>query len=510
MERANEGVEVYPEATKTGYSLDKWVDSEGNELSIHSIEEGKTFYASWIDDIAPVISISATSNISPNQTLSIGASDEGSGVDGYYIGLDNPDEVEVLYGTEMSTVVQTPGTYFCSARDKDGNVSTETITFDVFTLNANGGSVESESVLVRHNDTFVLPIATKYGYSGSWYEDGTDVPVTETVVNGNRAFTMQWTANNYIVTFDTNGGVFIADDGTTSTTSTKTVTYDDVYGNFPTPSKDGHTFLGWYTAASGGEQIVADNKVTTAENIMLYALFAKPSCTVTFNANGGSCSTTSCEVIGGNTIGTLPTPSRSGYSFVGWFTDTTGTAQVVTSTRVFDDITVYALWNGGTPATVWDGNVNNYAQIGYSVPETIYDWTVNNYAESDYSKYTYSTSYTYALPTKINQVTLTLPSQSTISNSFWPTTPILYWKKFYTATASVYVDGTLCGSIAVSHTGSLASYTCTFDQPVEGQVVKVVFSRNTYAFKGGQYFHAQELNMYGCAWWVWLSEVTIN
>jgi uncharacterized repeat protein (TIGR02543 family) len=67
--------------------------------------------------------------------------------------------------------------------------------------------------------------------------------------------------------------------------------------------------------------------------------------TVTFNANGGSCSTTSREVEQGSAIGTLPTPTRSGYRFVGWYTAKDGgSAPITASTTVSDAVTYYAHW----------------------------------------------------------------------------------------------------------------------------------------------------------------------
>ena len=42
---------------------------------------------------------------------------------------------------------------------------------------------------------------------------------------------------------------------------------------------------------------------------------------VTFDANGGSVTTTSKDVYVNSTYGTLPTPTRSGYKFMGWFDD---------------------------------------------------------------------------------------------------------------------------------------------------------------------------------------------
>ena len=70
--------------------------------------------------------------------------------------------------------------------------------------------------------------------------------------------------------------------------------------------------------------------------------------TVTFNANGGSGGTTR-QVASGSAVGTLPTPTRGGHSFVGWFTAATGGTQISASTKVNANVTYYAHWtqNGG-------------------------------------------------------------------------------------------------------------------------------------------------------------------
>ena len=71
-----------------------------------------------------------------------------------------------------------------------------------------------------------------------------------------------------------------------------------------------------------------------------------PTFTVTFNANGGSCSTTSKTVTYSNTYGTLPTPTQSGYTFNGWYTSASGGSKI-TSDTVMKEIgnhTLYAHW----------------------------------------------------------------------------------------------------------------------------------------------------------------------
>ena len=66
--------------------------------------------------------------------------------------------------------------------------------------------------------------------------------------------------------------------------------------------------------------------------------------TVTFNANGGNVSPTTRTVESGGAIGSLPTPTRDGWKFSGWFTATTGGTQVTSVTKVTGNVTYYAQW----------------------------------------------------------------------------------------------------------------------------------------------------------------------
>ena len=72
--------------------------------------------------------------------------------------------------------------------------------------------------------------------------------------------------------------------------------------------------------------------------------------TVSFNANGGSVSPTSKSVSKGSTYGTLPTPTRTGYSFAGWYTAASGGTQITSGTTVSltANQTLYAHWTQNT------------------------------------------------------------------------------------------------------------------------------------------------------------------
>ena len=65
--------------------------------------------------------------------------------------------------------------------------------------------------------------------------------------------------------------------------------------------------------------------------------------TVNFNANGGNVSPSSTITTDGKLTG-LPTPTRNGYDFVGWYTATSGGQPVTTGTEFTQNTTIYALW----------------------------------------------------------------------------------------------------------------------------------------------------------------------
>ena len=89
-----------------------------------------------------------------------------------------------------------------------------------------------------------------------------------------------------------------------------------------------------YTTYIGG---VAQAEVYTAT---VYAL----SNVVNFAANGGNIGESTRWVVKGSAIGMLPTPTRTGYMFAGWWTSASGGTQITASTAVTDHVMYYAHW----------------------------------------------------------------------------------------------------------------------------------------------------------------------
>lgn len=139
------------------------------------------------------------------------------------------------------------------------------------------------------------------------------------------------------VTLDANGG-------SCSQTSAY-LSADSVIVSLPTPTRSHYRFLGWYTATSGGEQVSAG--YTVSADTTLYAHWEYVP-VVTLNANGGSCSQTEASLDSGNKIESLPTPTRTGWRFLGWYTAANGGEQVSAGYAVSTDITLYAHWEDKT------------------------------------------------------------------------------------------------------------------------------------------------------------------
>ena len=148
------------------------------------------------------------------------------------------------------------------------------------------------------------------------------------------------------------------------------------------PTKTGYTFKGYrsiadvtfgstsavlgdaYTIPSGTLYYDENGKfvaVSTDSNGNFLSLFSPSTIslvaeweantyTVTFNPKGGSVSPTSKDVTYNATYGDLPTSTRTGYTFNGWFTEETNGTQVTSSTtvQIIAAQTLYAHWTAKT------------------------------------------------------------------------------------------------------------------------------------------------------------------
>ena len=116
-----------------------------------------------------------------------------------------------------------------------------------------------------------------------------------------------------------------------------------------------YIFAGWYTspACEDGTEFDWQTKMPS-HTITLYAKWKAPTYTVTFNPNGGTVTESTLTVTKGQTLGdTLPTPTKEGDEFLGWYTDESFTHKFVKESQIVKDQTLYAKWKSSDIITYY-------------------------------------------------------------------------------------------------------------------------------------------------------------
>lgn len=205
-------------------------------------------------------------------------------------------------------------------------------TKDTYTIsyNLNGGKISGQKTSYDvTTEAFTLPTPVRGGYTFSgWTGTGlSSATKTVTVAKGsagNRSYTANWSAKIYTIYFDYNKPETDGTVGGAGTTS-KSVRFDSTYGALPSPSLDGYTFDGWYTAASNGIKISSGTTYKTGGSTRLYAHWTLNTYSISYTLNGGSISGQPTSYNVNTATFTLPTPTKTGYTFTGW-TGSNGTA----------------------------------------------------------------------------------------------------------------------------------------------------------------------------------------
>jgi len=252
--------------------------------------------------------------------------------------------------------------------------------------NANGGTGAPSSQTKIYGTNLTLrsgsPSRTGYTFKG-WASSSTATtaewqPSGILSAEGARTLYAIWEAKTYTITYNSNNG--------SGAMANSTATYNQ---NFITREnafiKTGYTFNGWksksnpsdtqYTSedwglnAPGVYESGKSQKWSIAEDRYLYAQWTVNSYTLIANAGEGTIPTTSGWIINNNiatkiiqyndTFGTLPTPTRAGYVFAGWFTASQdeGGSKVDSSTHIgATDINIYAHWNVARYTVYYDIN----------------------------------------------------------------------------------------------------------------------------------------------------------
>jgi len=270
-----------------------------------------------------------------------------------------------------------------------------TITFD-----ANGGTVDPATEETDAGILEELPIPERDGYAFiGWFtkKSGGEAVTTSTVFDEAATIYARWvgiTDEMYKVTFNTHGGTVTPAFGVTDENG-KLLT------GLPTPTRDGHTFQGWFSE---------DGEVTAStvfkDSATIHARWAMIHYNITLNATGGTVSPTTATTGSHWELDSLPTPTRDGYTFRGWFTAETGGTHVIPkSTPLIGNLTIYAHWlsdndhftitfdaNGGevSPASAETGDGYKLASLPVPIRDgyVFHGWFTNKTGDADVTGFT--------------------------------------------------------------------------------------------------------------------------
>lgn len=119
----------------------------------------------------------------------------------------------------------------------------------------------------------------------------------------------------------------------------------------PVPVKENKVFMGWYDNAEFNGNIISQIEKGTAGNLVLYAKYVDTLYEVTFESNEGSVVPVA-KVEGGTKVVQPADPTREGFRFIAWFTDSELTTEFDFNTVVSSNLTLYAKWGSLAPESV--------------------------------------------------------------------------------------------------------------------------------------------------------------
>lgn len=264
---------------------------------------------------------------------------------------------------------------------KEGQADPVTVTF----LNDEGGILTT--VEGFPGDKITLPAEpTKTGYTFAGWEGLADVFPEES-----KTVKPMWTINQYTITFDSDGGNEVAP---------VTQNYGTAVAIPATPTKTGHTFLGWEPAVPttmpaenvtvkakwqvnsysvkflmddntvlkettqeyGTPIVVPENPTKTGETFLCWtpevdatvpakdvvytAVFTGSEFTITFDTDGAG-EMEPMKVIYGTAVPKPTSPTKAGYTFLGWEPE-------LPQTMPAGDLTVKALWKANAYTITFD------------------------------------------------------------------------------------------------------------------------------------------------------------
>ncbi len=281
----------------TGYEFVNWTSGE------EEVSKANPYTFTVTEDVSLTANFQATT-FTISYELDGGQLAEGDTNPGEYtieseaIELKNPTKTGYTFAGWLKDGEETPSTKATIATGTTGNlkftaqwtINQYTITFDT-----DGGS-EVASITAAYESTLTKPAdPTKEGYDFA----GWDPEFPETMPLNGATLKATWTAKQYTITFDTDGGSEVA---------SITAAYESTLTKPADPTKEGYDFAGWDPEFP---------ETMPLNGATLKATWTAKQYTITFDTDGGS-EVASITAAYGSTLTKPADPTKEGYDFAGW------------------------------------------------------------------------------------------------------------------------------------------------------------------------------------------------
>ena len=200
-----------------------------------------------------------------------------------------------------------------STGDKAYTANWQVIEYTI-TLDTNGGPNVSP-IKYTVEDSFTLPYPLRPGYEfAGWTLDGSGMlPATTLIIyygtTGDLHYKAEWRLAEYTINMDLNGG---------SGKEKVVYTITDEDFELPTPTRNGYEFVGWTGERITTPQTSVKIPKGSTGNKAYTANWKVIQYTIITLLEGGNAGSSGAYVYTVEETFTLPTPTRTGYTFWGW------------------------------------------------------------------------------------------------------------------------------------------------------------------------------------------------
>lgn len=393
-----EPIGALPTAELTGYIFKAWYDADGKlgvpegrlvtaetvvstETLIHVDDFGAesvgTLYA-WYDPIEVTITFDPSPGALQGQDSLTMSYDKTFGHAGDFPVPTRPGYTFEAWHFESSTGPKLEADAVCKLLEDTTVYASYTPNIYVVDLDVAGGEpLDLPRILATRDAPYgelPTPKRTGYTFQGWFNAEGREITSSTIVeLTAPETLTARWKANQYTVTFDSNGG-----DPMGEGNSTRSVIYDAPFGALPTPTRSGsYAFSGWYTEKDGGIHITAESQVKLITDTTLYAHWrftggggggggggnSTTEYTITFEVNGGT--KLSPVTAAPGTVVKLAdyTTTREGYKFLGWYLDKDLKEAAGDAMKLTKNTTLYAAWEKAPSG--WAAILNTEDHMAY-------------------------------------------------------------------------------------------------------------------------------------------------